>query len=86
MAVLSCAGATAESNRALITLVGEELCGAPAVGAHIFNSIGETIPGLMLHGSSPITINFIVDYDAVEEVIARLHGVFFDQLDPQVFD
>ena len=78
--------ASLEGNKAIVTLVGEELRGAPSVGSRIFNAIDETGPALVLHGSSPIAINFIVGYDDVEDVIARLHKVFFDQLDSQVFE
>jgi hypothetical protein len=30
-------------------------------------------------------MSFVVAEEEVEKVIARLHAVFFDQLDPQVF-
>jgi aspartate kinase len=78
--------ASAEPNKAIVTLVGEELRNAPSVGSRIFNAIDDVGPHLLLHGSSPITVNFIIDYDAVEDVIARLHEIFFGQLDPQVFE
>ena len=78
--------ASLEGNRAIVTLVGEELRSAPSVGSRIFNAIDETGPALVLHGSSPIAINFIVGYDDVEGVIARLHKVFFGQLDARVFE
>jgi aspartate kinase len=78
--------ASVESNKAIVTLVGEELRGAPSISGRIFNAIDEIGPGLISHGSSPIAINFIVGYDQVEDVIERLHKVFFGQLDPQVFE
>ncbi|HEX5732598.1 MAG TPA: aspartate kinase [Blastocatellia bacterium] len=78
--------ASGEGNKAIVTLVGEELRNAPSVGSRIFNAIDEIGPALVLHGSSPIAINFIVGYDDVEDVIARLHKVFFGQLDSQVFE
>lgn len=78
--------ASVEGNKAIVTLVGEELRNAPSVGSRIFNAIDETGPALVLHGSSPIAINFIVSYDDVEGVIARLHKVFFGQLDSRVFE
>jgi aspartokinase len=42
--------------------------------------------GLILHGSSPITMSFVVAEFEVEKVIAKLHNVFFDRLDPLVFE
>jgi aspartate kinase len=78
--------ASLEGNKAIVTLVGEELRSAPSIGSRIFNAIDETGPALVLHGSSPIAINFIVGYNDVEAVIARLHKVFFNQLDSRVFE
>ncbi|HJQ68555.1 MAG TPA: aspartate kinase [Blastocatellia bacterium] len=78
--------ADVEGNKALVTLVGEELRAAPSVGSRIFNAIDETAPAFVLHGSSPIAMSFIVGYDDVEDVIARLHTVFFGQVDPEVFE
>lgn len=78
--------ASVEGHKAIVTLVGEELRSAPFVGSRIFNALDETGPTLVLHGSSPIAVNFVVGYDEVEDVITRLHNVFFGQLDSRVFE
>ena len=78
--------ASIEGDKAIVTLVGEELRDAPSISSRIFNAIDEIGPGLISHGSSAITINFIVGYGDVEDVIARLHKVFFNQLDAEVFE
>jgi aspartokinase len=41
---------------------------------------------VILQGSSLITMSFVVGEAEVEAVIARLHGVFFSELDPAVFE
>jgi aspartate kinase len=77
--------ASLESDRAIISLVGEGLRSDNRVAGRIFNAIGETELGVILHGSSPIAMNFVVAESEVERIIADLHKVFFETLDPQVF-
>jgi aspartate kinase len=80
------ATASLQPNKAIVSLVGEELRSDPGVAGRVFDAIDEIQPGLILHGSSPITMSFIVGEADVESVIARLHEVFFGDLDPQVFE
>jgi aspartate kinase len=80
------ATASLEPNKAIVSLVGEELRSDPKVAARVFKAIEETQLGLILHGSSPITMSFVVEEADVEKVIARLHEVFFSHLDPQFFE
>ncbi len=77
--------ATAEAGRAIISMVGEGVRSDPSLVSRVFKAIDDTELGLILHGSSPITMSFVVPEEDVEKVIARLHEVFFDRLDPQVF-
>ena len=77
--------ATAETGRAIVSMVGEGVRSEASFVGRVFKAIDDTRLGLILHGSSPITMSFVVAEEEVEKVIARLHAVFFDQLDPQVF-
>jgi aspartate kinase len=77
--------ATIEANRAIISLVGEELTSDPSALSRAFKEIEETKLDVILHGSSPIAVSFAIAQEEVEEVIARLHKVFFRDLDPAVF-
>jgi aspartate kinase len=79
------ATASVESNKAIVSLVGEELRSDTRVAARVFKAIDEIELGVILHGSSPISMNLVIDEQEVESVIARLHEVFFSQPDPQVF-
>ncbi|HXG94723.1 MAG TPA: aspartate kinase [Blastocatellia bacterium] len=76
----------AESGKAIVSLVGEQLPTDARLASRVFQAIEEIRPGLILHGSSPITLNLVVSEGEVGSVIARLHEVFFNQLDPQVFE
>jgi aspartate kinase len=77
--------AVAEPGCAVVSLVGDGLRSDPKLLSHAFDAIDETKLGAIVHGSSPITMSLIVNESDVETVIARLHEVFFSQLDPQVF-
>ena len=80
------ATASLESNNAIVSIVGEDLRSDTKVAGRVFKAIDEIQLGLILHGSSPITMSFIVSQSDVEAVIARLHEVFFGDLDPHVFE
>jgi len=75
-----------DRNCAIVSLVGEQLRDDRGLASRVFKAIEETQIGVILHGSSPISMNMVVAENAVEGVIARLHAVFFDDLDPQVFE
>jgi aspartate kinase len=85
-AVSEFGSAKAEGGRAIVSIVGDGVRSEPSLVARAFNAIDDTEVGLILHGSSPITMSFVVAEQEVEKVIARLHDVFFDRLDPQVFE
>ena len=84
-AVSDFGSATAEPGRAIISMVGEGVRGEPSLVGRAFKAIDDIELGLILCGSSPITMSFVVAEHDVEKVISRLHDVFFDRLDPQVF-
>jgi aspartate kinase len=77
--------ATAESGRAIVSVVGDGVRNERSLVGRVFNAIDDTEIGLILHGSSPLTMSFVVSDADVESVIAKLHDVFFQRLDPQIF-
>jgi aspartate kinase len=77
---------SAESGKAIVSLVGERLSRDSSVAGMVFRALGEVQTGVILHGSSPITMSLVVDESEVDSVIARLHEAFFKELDPQTFE
>ncbi len=75
-----------ERDCAIVSLVGEELRHDTRLASRVFKALDETELGVILHGSSPISMNLVVAERQVESVIARLHAVFFEQPDPRVFE
>lgn len=84
-AVSDFGSATAEPGRAIVSMVGEGVRSEPSLAGRAFKAIDDIELGLILCGSSPITMSFVVAEHDVEKVISRLHDVFFDRLDAQVF-
>jgi aspartate kinase len=78
--------AVAHPNQAIVSLVGEGLRSDPGLVSRVFEAIDEIELGAILQGPSAITMSFVVGEAEVETVIARLHEVFFRQLDPRVFE
>jgi aspartate kinase len=74
-----------QRNKAIISLVGEELKNDSTFAGLAFRAIDRARLEAALHGPSPITINLVVDESEVESVIASLHEVFFARLDREVF-
>jgi aspartokinase len=85
-ALAKIAAVRATANQAIVTLVGEEVRRDPTLASRVFSAVDETHLGIILHGSSPISLSFVVAEREVERVIARLHEVFFSVCDPHVFE
>jgi len=75
-----------QSDKAIVSIVGEELSRDSSFAGQALRAIDGIAVNGLLHGSSPITLNIVVDADDVENTIARLHAVFFAELDSQVFE
>jgi aspartate kinase len=74
------------NQKATISLVGEHLRTARDIATTVFQHLNGLDVHMISQGASPINFTFVVDENAVPEVIARLHQVFFRELDPNVFE
>ncbi len=77
--------ARVEGEKALISLVGNELYRDPGAAGRVFQAIEDLDPEIVLCGASPITLNFALAERRMSAAVARLHEVFFQQLDPAIF-
>lgn len=73
-------------RKAIISIVGEELSNDPSFAVCALQAINKIPLRGILHGSSPITLNIVVDESNVEDAIEHLHEVFFADMDAQVFE
>lgn len=75
-----------EGRKAIVCLVGEALREAPGVAARVFGVIPEFKIRMISQGASEINLTFVIEEDAVPDVITRLHAAFFSEVDPEVFE
>lgn len=75
-----------EGRKAIVCLVGENIRETPSVAAKVFTAVGDVNIRMISQGASEINLTFVIDEDAVPEVVRRLHKTFFSDLDPEVFD
>ena len=74
------------ADRGIITIVGDDMKRDHGSVSRVFEAIRGIDVDLVVHGSSPIAMHLVVEHAAIPEVVARLHDVFFEALDPAVFE
>ncbi|HEX6504678.1 MAG TPA: lysine-sensitive aspartokinase 3 [Terriglobales bacterium] len=75
-----------EGRKAIVCLVGEALRDTAGVAARVFSVIPEVNIRMISQGASEINLTFVIEEDAVPDVVRRLHAAFFSETDPDVFD
>src|SRR6202167_457185 len=74
-----------EGRKAIVCLVGESLRDKPGVASLVFRELTDKKIRMISQGASEINLTFVIEEDEVPEVIQRLHGTFFAELDPEVY-
>ncbi len=74
-----------EGRKAIVCLVGENLRETPGIAARVFGELSDVKIRMISQGASEINLTFVIEEDAVPEVVRRLHKTFFSDLDPEVF-
>lgn len=74
-----------EGRKAIVCLVGENLRETPGLAARVFAELTDVKIRMISQGASEINLTFVIEEDAVPDVVRRLHKVFFSDLDPEVF-
>lgn len=74
-----------EGRKAIVCLVGENLREQPGIAARVFSELSDVKIRMISQGASEINLTFVVEEDAVPEVISRLHKTFFSEVDPEIF-
>lgn len=73
-----------KNRKATVTIVGENLKSAENLNNMIFGCISNKIYMIGL-GASPINFTLVIDEKDVEQVIQKLHQLFFKEIDEAVF-
>ena len=73
------------SDKAIVTLVGEELRRDAKLLERVTQAAGGIRIHLIQHGPSMIALHLVIDRGDIERLVARLHAQFFSQLDTAIF-
>jgi aspartate kinase len=74
-----------EGRKAIVCVVGENVRNTPGIAARVFNEVKDVNIRMISQGASEINLTFVIEEDAVPQVIRQLHKTFFSDLDPEVF-
>ncbi|HEY1207172.1 MAG: lysine-sensitive aspartokinase 3 [Bryobacteraceae bacterium] len=75
-----------EHDRAIISLVGENIRYTPGIGARIFRVLEKVNVLMISQGGSQWNFSIVIAGESLKEAVRLLHGEFFAALDPAVFD
>src|SRR5205085_7775417 len=74
-----------EGRKAIVCLVGENIRGTAGIAGRVFGALSDKPIRMISQGASEINITFVIEEDDVAEVVRRLHAMFFNEVDPEVF-
>jgi aspartate kinase len=75
-----------EKDQTIVCLVGENIRYTPGVARRVFNALDGINIRMISQGASLLNISFVVAEKDLHKTVEALHGEFFAQLDPAVFE
>jgi len=75
-----------DGGKAIVCCVGDNLRNIPGVAHCVFSSLQDITIHMISQGASAINITFVIDEDRLSQAVTRLHDVFFQRLDPNIFE
>ncbi|HXY50206.1 MAG TPA: aspartate kinase [Terriglobales bacterium] len=66
-----------QNHRALVSLVGEKVRRQPEIASQVFGALADVDLRMICQGASERCISFLVEEARAEEVVRRLHRLFF---------
>ncbi|MGQ9635556.1 MAG: lysine-sensitive aspartokinase 3 [Bryobacteraceae bacterium] len=75
-----------ERGQAIVCLVGENIRFTPGVAGRAFHALGAVNIRMISQGASRLNLTFVVAEEDLSQTVEMLHGEFFGELDPAVFD
>jgi len=75
-----------EENESIICIVGDNIRYTPGVAARVFKALAKINVRMISQGASALALGFVVTAADLPAAVAALHGEFFSELDPAVFD
>jgi len=75
-----------DQNDSIICIVGDNIRYTPGVAARVFKALDKINVRMLSQGASALNIGFVVAGPDLPAAVRALHGEFFSELDPAVFD
>jgi aspartate kinase len=75
-----------EEGQAIVCLVGESIRHTPGIAGRAFQVLCDKNIRMISQGASLLNLGFVVAESDLKDAVAALHGEFFVDLDPAVFD
>jgi aspartate kinase len=66
-----------ENHKALISLVGERVRRQPEIASQVFSALSDVDMRMICQGASERNICFLVNESQAEDLVRRLHRLFF---------
>jgi aspartate kinase len=73
------------NGQAIVCVVGEGIRRTDGISGKIFSALADVHISMISLGASRLNVTFVVDEQDLEEVVRRLHAVFFSEVDKEVF-
>ncbi len=80
------ADVSTEDMQAIVCLIGENIRHTPGIAARAFQVLGQQNIRMISQGASELNLGFVISEDDLRAAVTALHGEFFSELDPAVFD
>lgn len=75
-----------EGGKAIVCCVGDNLKNIAGLPYQVFSAIRDINISMISQGASAINITFVTDDDRLPQAVRSLHDVFFQKIDPQIFE
>jgi len=75
-----------DGGKAIVCCVGDNLRSIAGVPHLVFSAMPDVTVHMISQGASAINVTFVIDEDRLSQVIRGLHDVFFQKLDPRIFE
>jgi aspartate kinase len=75
-----------ENRQAIICVVGDNIRYTPGVAARIFQALRHINVRMISQGASLRNVSFVVQESDLRAAVEALHGAFFSELDPEIFE
>ena len=75
-----------DGGKAIVCCVGDNLRNIPGVLHLLVSAVRDVNIHMISQGASAINVTFVIDEDQLGRCLRSLHDVFFQKVDPSIFE